>query len=142
MRPSRTPTRESDTLDEAVRRFPENIAFRERRLDYLASHGHADMVLQQRMALRDKNPQDPAAWLSVARTYELLARSNASDANIVKQDGQKAVDVLTQAIAKFPDDQRFYAEVLPILHDLKQDDTAEALVDQMGQQRASSRTPR
>jgi tetratricopeptide (TPR) repeat protein len=96
-------------IDIGRRIAPSSAAFKELGLSYELTYGDPQNVIAPRLEAMQASPDDPQAWLNLANAYAAASqsRAKAQDAAAAADYSQKDKALLQQAIAKFPNDERF-----------------------------------
>jgi tetratricopeptide (TPR) repeat protein len=119
-------------IDAALKINPSSPYFLEQSTNYEIAYGDATKAIPPREAFVKRDPENPQAWGLLAQTYLAAYRykSGKQDEAGAKEMLGKAADTLKQAIAKFPDDQRFYGGYVDVALAMKDAAGAEALLKQ------------
>lgn len=103
-------------------------------LRYELAYGDPIVTIDPRLKRRDAKPEDPANWASLAQSY--LASANAKDRTGETAPAAdyraKALDVLTQASAKFPKSYGFALQTADMIASGGDVKKATAIIDDLG----------
>jgi tetratricopeptide (TPR) repeat protein len=127
------PTDVKRYIDAALKINPGNAYFLEQQTNYELAYGDATKAVAPREAFVKRNPENAQSWGALAQTYIAAYRykSGKQDEAGAKEMLAKAGETLKQAIAKFPDDARFYAGFVDVALTMKDSAGAEAMLKQL-----------
>ncbi len=115
-------------IDQGTKLFPGDSVFRELSLNHQLAYGDPEPVVVEREAQLKKLPENPRSYVDLASACVRAAQSKGSGSPRYGELLGRAREVLTQALAKFPEQQSLYAVMSQLLQLQKEPQTEEKLL--------------
>ena len=125
-------------IEMALRLNPNHPYFVEQQTTYELTQGDPMKALPRREEALKKDPDNPAAWGLAAQAYIATwrARSAKQDQAGAKEMLTKAFNTFKEAMAKFPDDRRFYTGYIEAAWLMNNPAAVEAAIKQLAAREA------
>lgn len=127
-------------IDRGKKDFGNTGFFELAQLRYHEEFGDPSAAIEDRIKLRDAQPDAPGAWVDLGRTYTLAAKK-ATDATKVGEYRKKAIETFLQAKEKFPASPGFGLTAASVMKEDGDTQGAARLVDSLANDAAATARP-